>query len=113
MITLGELVMIVDLCRQGLSLSARAQQLGVDRKTVSAHIAGGLAPPVYKKGATRVFSMVLGYSPVDLGALFSIRICKGSLAVTSARGDRLPRGPFFRTVKGELEWKPICLSSCR
>ncbi|MCP3407404.1 hypothetical protein NLM25_17795 [Bradyrhizobium sp. CCGB01] len=47
--------MILDLCRQGLSLSARAQQPGVDRKTVSAYIAGSLAPPVYKKGATKVF----------------------------------------------------------
>jgi len=48
-IKLGELVMILDLHRQGLSVSALAQQLGVDRKTVRAYIAGGLEPPVYKK----------------------------------------------------------------
>ncbi|MCP3398823.1 hypothetical protein [Bradyrhizobium sp. CCGB20] len=47
--------MILELCRQGLPLSARARQLGVERKTVSAYIAGSLAPPAYKKGATKVF----------------------------------------------------------
>ena len=53
MIKLGELVMILDLHRQGLSVSALARQLGVDRKTVRAYIAKGLQPPVYKKRAPR------------------------------------------------------------
>jgi transposase len=48
-IKLGELVMILDLHRQGLSVSAIARQLGVDRKTVRSYIAKGLEPPVYKK----------------------------------------------------------------
>jgi transposase len=48
-ITLGELVMILDLHRQGLSVSAIARQIGVDRKTVRAHIAKGLEPLAYKK----------------------------------------------------------------
>src|SRR6202022_3232374 len=52
-IKLGELVMILDLHRQGLSVSALARQLGVDRKTVRAYIAKGLQPPVYKKRAPR------------------------------------------------------------
>ena len=34
MIKLGELVMILELHRQGLSVSAIARQLGIDRKTV-------------------------------------------------------------------------------
>ena len=38
-IKLGELVMILDLHRQGLSVSAIARQLGVDRKTVRTYIA--------------------------------------------------------------------------
>ncbi len=50
---LGELVMILDLHRQGLSVSAIARQLGVDRKTVRAYIAKGLEPPVYKKRAVQ------------------------------------------------------------
>ena len=48
-IKLGELVMILDLHRQGLSVSAIARQLGVDRKTVRTYIAKGLEPPAYKK----------------------------------------------------------------
>ena len=51
MIKLGELVMILDLHRQGLSVSAIARQLGVDRKTVRTYIAKGLEPPAYKKRA--------------------------------------------------------------
>jgi transposase len=48
-IKLGELVMILDLHRQGLSVSAIARQIGVDRKTVRAYVAKGLEPPAYKK----------------------------------------------------------------
>ena len=47
MIKLGEVVMILDLHRQGLSVSAIALQLGIDRKTVRNYIARGLKPPVY------------------------------------------------------------------
>ena len=49
-IKLGELVMILDLHRQGLSVSAIARQVGVDRKTVRTYIGKGLEPPAYKKG---------------------------------------------------------------
>ena len=51
MIKIGELVMILDLHRQGLSVSAIARQLGVDRKTVRTYIAKGLEAPSYKKRA--------------------------------------------------------------
>ena len=47
MIKLGEVVMIVDLHRQGLSVSAIALQLGVDRKTVRKYLARGLEAPAY------------------------------------------------------------------
>ena len=49
MIKLGELVMILDLHSQGLSVSAIARQVGVDRKIVRTYIAKGLEPPAYKK----------------------------------------------------------------
>ena len=39
--------MILDLHRQGLSVSAIARQLGIDRKTVRKYIARGLEPPAY------------------------------------------------------------------
>ncbi len=46
-IELGEVVMILDLQRHGLSLSAIALQLGIDRKTVRTYLARGLEPPVH------------------------------------------------------------------
>src|SRR5579863_4566795 len=46
-IQLGELVMILDLHRQGLSVSAIARQIGLDRKTVRKYIERGLEPPRY------------------------------------------------------------------
>jgi transposase len=46
-IELGELVMILDLHRQGLSVTAIARQLAIDRKTVRKYIARGLAAPAY------------------------------------------------------------------
>lgn len=48
MVTLGELVMILDLARQGLSVSAIARRTGRDRKTIRTYIARGLEPPAYK-----------------------------------------------------------------
>ena len=43
--------MILDLHRQGLSVSAIARQVGVDRKTVRNYLAKGLEAPTYKKRA--------------------------------------------------------------
>ena len=47
MIDLGELVMILDLHREGLTVSAIARQLELDRKTVRKYIERGLEPPAY------------------------------------------------------------------
>jgi len=44
---LGEIVMILDLHRQGLSVSAIARQSGIDRKTVRKYVERGLEAPVY------------------------------------------------------------------
>jgi transposase len=52
-IRLGELIMILELHRQGLSVSAIARQLGIDRKTVRAYVARGLEPPAYKPRPSR------------------------------------------------------------
>lgn len=53
MLDLKELVMILDLHRQGLSVTAIARQAGVDRKTVRKYIARGLEPPAYGPRAPR------------------------------------------------------------
>ncbi len=47
MVKLGELMMILELHRQGLTVSAIARQLGMDRKTVRRYVARGLEPPAY------------------------------------------------------------------
>ena len=47
MVKIGEIVMILDLHRQGLSVSAIARQSGIDRRTVHKYIERGLAAPVY------------------------------------------------------------------
>ncbi len=47
MVTLGEIVMIHDLQRQGLSISAIARATGHDRKTIRKHLDRGLEAPVY------------------------------------------------------------------
>ena len=46
-IQLGELVVILDLHRQGLTVSAIARQTGLDRKTIRKYIDRGLEAPVY------------------------------------------------------------------
>jgi transposase len=46
-VNLGELMMILELHRQGLKVSAIARQLGIDRKTVRRYISRGLEPPTY------------------------------------------------------------------
>ena len=46
-IKLGEVIMILDLHRRGLTVSAIACELGIDRKTVRECIARGLELPVY------------------------------------------------------------------
>ncbi len=48
MVRLGEVVLILDLHRQGLSLSAIARQSGLDRKTVRRYVERGLEPPAYQ-----------------------------------------------------------------
>jgi len=46
-VRLGELVVILDLHRQGLSVSAIAERAGLDRKTVRKYVAMGVEPPAY------------------------------------------------------------------
>src|SRR4051812_37032057 len=47
-------MMILELHRQGLTVSAIARQLGIDRKTVAKYIARGLEPPAYGPRPPRV-----------------------------------------------------------
>ena len=47
MVTLGELVMILDLARQGLSVSAIARRTGHDRKTIKKYLERSMQAPAY------------------------------------------------------------------
>ena len=62
MIKLGNLVMILDLARQGLSVSAIARRTGFDRKTVRRHIERGLELPAYTPRPPRL-SLLSPYEP--------------------------------------------------
>src|SRR5689334_8781548 len=62
MVQLGELVMILDLHRQGLSVSAIARQLNLDRKTVRKYVERGLEPPVYGPRQPRA-TVVMPFAP--------------------------------------------------
>jgi len=54
-IKLGEVVMILDLHRQGLTVSAIARELGLDRKTVRKCIAWAGATGLWSPQATQAF----------------------------------------------------------
>ncbi|OHC99647.1 MAG: transposase [Sphingopyxis sp. RIFCSPHIGHO2_01_FULL_65_24] len=43
----GDLIMILDLHRQGLKISMIARQLGIDRKTVRKYLARDVGIPAY------------------------------------------------------------------
>jgi predicted DNA-binding transcriptional regulator YafY len=52
LVRLGEIVMILELHRQGVSISAIARRGELDRKTVRRYIARGLEPPSYCPAST-------------------------------------------------------------
>lgn len=54
--------MILDLQRQGLSVSDIARRVGLDRKTVRKYIARGLEPPAYKPRKPRAL-LIDGFAP--------------------------------------------------
>src|SRR4051812_50124459 len=81
-VTLGELMMILDLHRQGLTISAIARQLGIDRKTVRRYIDRGLEPPAYgprppRQRSTDPFLPYLRERLTNFPGLTSMRLWRG------------------------------------
>jgi transposase len=80
-VNLGELMMILELHRQGLKVSAIARQLGVDRKTVRKYIARGLEPPEYgprpvQQKSTDPFLPYLRDRLAAFPGLTAVRLCR-------------------------------------
>jgi transposase len=80
-VRLGEVVMILDLHRQGLSPTAIARRLGIDRKTVRKYIACGLEPPSYRRQPRRprctdAFLPYLRERLAAYPALTAVRLCR-------------------------------------
>jgi transposase len=80
-VRLGELVMIIDLHRQGLSISAIARQTGFDRKTVRKYVKAGLEPPIYGPRQARntvidPFKAYLSQRVVDWPGLTATRLLR-------------------------------------
>src|ERR1700758_3158302 len=62
LVRLGEIVMILELHRQGVGVSAIARRVELDRKTVRRYIAQGLEPPAYGPRQPRV-SQLQSFEP--------------------------------------------------
>ena len=61
MVKLSKLIMIFDLRRQGLSISAIARKTGLCRQTVRQHLKRGLANPVYTVPGIAVRGSCVGF----------------------------------------------------
>jgi transposase len=102
-IRLGELVMILDLHRQGLSVSAIARQLDLDRKTVRKYIERGLEPPAYGPRLPRA-SLVTPFEPylrqriVDFPELTGSRLLR-EIKELGYGGGYTTVKDFLRTVR--------------
>jgi transposase len=62
LVRLGEIVMILELHRQGISISAIARRVALDRKTVRRYIAHGPEPPAYGPRQPRI-SQLQAFEP--------------------------------------------------
>ena len=102
MVRLGDVVVILDLYRQGLSVTAIAERVGVDRKTVRKYIERGLEAPVYQPAAAP-----------DQGRRHSRRICGDRITafpeLTASRLLREIREQGY--VGGYTRVKDLCVRS--
>jgi hypothetical protein len=121
-IKLGEVVMIMNQHRQGVSVSAIALQLGIDRKTVRKYIARGLEAPVYgtRQPRPRRIDPFVPYLRERVEAWPGLTGRSSFASTPSARRTRArahplqgahhPRPPV-RSKRGQLHLHPCHLSS--
>ena len=109
MVTLGELVMILDLARQGLSVSAIARRTGLDRKTIRKYIAKGLEPPAYTPRPPRQ-TLVGPFEPYLRERLqtfpeLSARRLLRDIRALGYQGGYTVLKDFLRTVQPEVQFE--------
>jgi transposase len=103
MITLRELIVILDLHKEGLTVSAIAERTGLDRKTVRKYIARGLEPPVYgpRQPRPRVIAPYEGFVRERLAAFPELSIPRllREIRALGYSGGSTMLGDFVRTVR--------------
>ncbi len=95
--------MILDLHQQGLSVSAIARRLGIDRKTVRRYIERGLEPPIYQARQPRPakvapFQRYLQERVTEFPELTASRLCR-EISEIGYVGGYTGVKDFLRTVR--------------
>jgi len=102
-IKLRELIVILDLHKQGLTISAIAERTGLDRKTVRKYIERGLEPPVYgpRQPRVRVIDAYAQYVRERLSAypeLSNARLLR-EIRALGYPGGKTMLGDFVRQIR--------------
>ncbi len=103
MIKLRELIVILDLHKDGLSVSAIAERTGLDRKTVRKYIARGVEPPQYgpRQPRPRIMDPYEAYVRERLAAFPELSVPRllREIQPLGYRGGRTMLGDFVREVR--------------
>ena len=112
MIQLGELMMILELHRQGLSITAIARRTGRDPKTVRKYVERGLEPPVYgprQVGRPNKLAPYLDYLRERVAAfpdLSAVRLTR-EIRERGYKGAYTAVKRFVAAIRPEREPKPF------
>jgi len=102
-IKLRELIVILDLHKEGLSVSAIAERTGLDRKTIRKYIARGVEPPQYGPRAPRphIMAPYEAYVRERLAAFPELSIPRllREIRPLGYAGGRTMLGEFVREVR--------------
>jgi transposase len=102
-IKLRELIVILDLHKQGLTISAIAERTGLDRKTVRKYIERGLEAPVYgpRQPRVRLMDAYAHYVRERLSAYPELTIARllREIRALGYAGGKTMLGDFVREVR--------------
>jgi transposase len=105
-IKLRELIVILDLHKEGLSVSAIAERTGMDRKTIRKYIARGLEPPQYGPRAPRprIMAAYEAYVRERLAAFPELSIPRllREIRALGYNGGHTMLGDFVREVRPDV-----------